>query len=85
VTSVTQTGLAGLEAASFKATELTRLQTSGLELALAFGNRTSDGEAYARAQIPRRFLLRVDAPGATRFESYPDLAPTITTLPSGCR
>jgi hypothetical protein len=85
VTTVTQTGLSGLEAAAFKGTELTRLQASGIELALAFGNRPSDGEAYARAQIPWRFLLRVDAPGATRFEAYPDLQPAIAALPAGCR
>jgi hypothetical protein len=84
VTSLTQSGLSGLEAASMKTTELMRLRASGLQIDLAFGNRPSDGEAYARAEIPRRFLLRADAPGATRFERYPELLATVAALPDGC-
>jgi hypothetical protein len=82
------TGAIGGAAASFKSAELSLLAGHGHKLEWAFGNQTSDADAYDAAQInpkDHRVLLRVNDPhGGRRIEAYSEIIPSLQTLPATC-
>jgi hypothetical protein len=87
-TSTSLTGLLGDDAANFKALELARLRSVGLDIRWAFGNKESDTFAYESAGLfrdARCIFLRLDSPkGGRRIEAYRELIPEVTAETPYC-
>lgn len=83
------TGATNDAAARFKIDELRRLQSHGLSIAWAFGNKPSDTDAYDAAGIKpvdhRVFLGTSDPHGGRRIDDYGDIVPTLTGAARGCK
>lgn len=88
-TTLTKTGATGASAVTFKSDELAWLASKGIVPAFAFGNTSSDAEAYDNAgilPIDHRIFFQYDdtAFGGRRIESYADLLTEIDALPDLC-
>lgn len=89
-TSLALTGATGSAAAQYKTEELAALAARGLVPAWAFGNTTTDAEAYDNANIlplEQRIMFQFtdDMWNARRIESYAELLPELSALsPAQC-
>ena len=88
-TALNFTGAQGGAAAPFKAGELARLAARGLTPSIAFGNTSTDADAYEAAGIlpvSNRLFVQFDdaAHGGRRFDSYAALADDVAALPAQC-
>lgn len=88
-TTLTLTGALGAAAAAFKTAELATLANRGLVPGWAFGNTSTDAEAYDNAGIQpkdhRLFFQFTDAAfGGKRIESYTALLGPFSMLPNVC-
>lgn len=83
------TGSNGEAARAFKAGELAAMGARGLVPSYAFGNTTSDADAYDAARINpvrNRILLKLDDPhGGRRIDAYSAFLPEATALPQTCK
>lgn len=83
------TGALGAAASTFKTGELAMLAAHGMKVEWAFGNQSSDADAYDAAKIQpldRRVLLRqADPHGGRRIEAYSEILPVVTALPALCK
>jgi phosphatidate phosphatase PAH1 len=81
-------GATGTAAVEFKTAELEAFTAKGVKIAWAFGNRDTDTEAYAAANIQppdHRVFLQLDDPkGGRRIESYTEFLPVVSAAPSAC-
>lgn len=79
----------GASAAKFKTGELAMLAKKGLVPAFAFGNKSSDSNAYGAAGIQpqdhRIFFQITGAFAGRRIDSYDELVPGFTALPGACQ
>ena len=84
----TQTGIFGSAAVEFKSAVLADL-AERVELVpeWAFGNKESDAEVFAGAEVPNRMLYQLDGDhfGGRAFDDYADLADEVAALPLVCR
>ena len=83
-------GATGPAAAEFKSAELARVRDKGLALAFAFGNTSTDADAYDAANVQplerRIFFQYTDtAWHGRRIEAYGSLLPEISDLTAVCK
>jgi hypothetical protein len=87
-TTLTYTGGMGDTAAEYKTNEFQMLKDKGLVPTYLFGNKDSDGTAFATTGIPpenRIFFQFTDAAhGGRRIESYQELLAEFEALPDLC-
>jgi hypothetical protein len=88
-TTLGLTGAKGSQAAGFKTDELRRLGERGLVPAWAFGNTSTDAEAYESSAVEplsNRVFYQFDdnVYGGRRIESYTELLEEIDALPNLC-
>lgn len=88
-TSLSASGYGGDEAAAFKMDELSELKANtGVVPEWAFGNKSSDVNAYASAGIGAAhsyfFKLEGDPKGGTRHEDYRTILSAFTALGGSC-
>ncbi|MBW2454873.1 MAG: phosphatidylinositol transfer protein [Deltaproteobacteria bacterium] len=87
-TTLSKTGALGSAAVDFKTAELALLAGKGLIPSYGFGNKDSDGQAYANAGIQpadHRIFLQFDDPlGGRRIEDYGELLVEFEALPKLC-
>lgn len=85
-TATTGAGI-GPTAASFKTDEMALLKAKGLVPTYAFGNKTSDSEAYATVPVKaNRFFFRIDGTfSGQRLESYESLVGGFSAIDEVCR
>jgi hypothetical protein len=85
-TTTSLTGALGGAAAAFKESELAALAGQGFVPRWAFGNKPSDGDAYAKAGIAplsnRVFYRMNDVHGGRRIEDYAELLAELAATPS---
>jgi hypothetical protein len=77
----------GASAAAYKSDELAQLARRGFTPRYAFGNTSSDDEAYAKV-IPdpdRRFLFKLDGATGRRIDAYTTIVPELQKLPDACK
>lgn len=87
-TTLGLTGALGAEAIQYKDDELAALAARGLLPSYAFGNSSSDGDAYQHAAIlpvdQRFFVAYDDAWGGRRIESFTEVIAEFEAVPDLC-
>jgi len=77
----------GASAAAFKSDELAQLSRRGFTPRYAFGNTSSDDEAYAKVipEADHRFMFKLDGATGRKIDSYSAILPELQRLPQACR
>jgi hypothetical protein len=86
-TSQSLTGAVGSSAASYKQAALKELAEQGAEIAYAFGNTATDGDAYDTAGVDpeHQYYYRFDDDGGgERIESYGEIAADLDAAQAVC-
>jgi hypothetical protein len=80
-------GALGGDAVEYKSTELWYQVDRGLSVWVGFGNKESDAEAFYLAGVQERFMYQMTGEffGAQGFDSYVELASTLSAMPDACR